>query len=690
MIHHSNYLEAFLLQIVLLKTIHLFLFCLFISALGWSQTDSLQPIVIKTVKTVDLDDSLEDLPFSLSRKRYPNKNLQQQLSLDEYLQGIPGLFVLNRNNYSQDLRISMRGFGARSAFGIRGIKIVVDGIPETTPDGQGQIDNLALGIIDEITVLRGPSSLLYGNAAGGVIDIRTQQDFENNYVQAGITTGSFNMTNYDVQAGFRTGKASTVIAANRITTDGYRDHSGFESYGFNATTRLPLSDTDGVNFQLNYTNSPLALDAGGLTIEEVNLDRSQARARNVEFDTQEQVQQIKTGISYKKDWQDIALNSYAFYTYRDFNNKLPFENSGAVELYRNYYGHGTDISFYNELGNWNNQLQAGYAIALQEDQRLRFDNEMGDVTNQVLGQLEQYHNYGFYVIDKLQNNNWTILAGLRYDINRIGVEDRFANDGSGDSDYLNALSGSLGVNYSLGNIDLFANFSTSFETPALSELSANPDGSAGFNLDLKPQTAQNYEIGIKSSMQRFDYSVALFYIQSQDDLVPFQIEEFDGRTFYRNAGEIDRQGLELSAAYQLSTSLGFSATYTYSDFTYEDYEINGTDLSGNRLPGLPEHLASVAINYSRSRFAAQTSMDYRGELFANDSNETLVDDAFIANASVNYDFTVGNDRLSIYGGLNNFLDQDYFDNVRLNAFGNRFYEPAQGINGYLGVRYRFE
>ncbi|WP_206482266.1 TonB-dependent receptor family protein [Nonlabens ponticola] len=673
-----------------MKTIHLFLFCLFISALGWSQTDSLQPIVIKTVKTVDLDDSLEDLPFSLSRKRYPNKNLQQQLSLDEYLQGIPGLFVLNRNNYSQDLRISMRGFGARSAFGIRGIKIVVDGIPETTPDGQGQIDNLALGIIDEITVLRGPSSLLYGNAAGGVIDIRTQQDFENNYVQAGITTGSFNMTNYDVQAGFRTGKASTVIAANRITTDGYRDHSGFESYGFNATTRLPLSDTDGVNFQLNYTNSPLALDAGGLTIEEVNLDRSQARARNVEFDTQEQVQQIKTGISYKKDWQDIALNSYAFYTYRDFNNKLPFENSGAVELYRNYYGHGTDISFYNELGNWNNQLQAGYAIALQEDQRLRFDNEMGDVTNQVLGQLEQYHNYGFYVIDKLQNNNWTILAGLRYDINRIGVEDRFANDGSGDSDYLNALSGSLGVNYSLGNIDLFANFSTSFETPALSELSANPDGSAGFNLDLKPQTAQNYEIGIKSSMQRFDYSVALFYIQSQDDLVPFQIEEFDGRTFYRNAGEIDRQGLELSAAYQLSTSLGFSATYTYSDFTYEDYEINGTDLSGNRLPGLPEHLASVAINYSRSRFAAQTSMDYRGELFANDSNETLVDDAFIANASVNYDFTVGNDRLSIYGGLNNFLDQDYFDNVRLNAFGNRFYEPAQGINGYLGVRYRFE
>ncbi len=666
-----------------------------LAALFFLQTTSAQVDSLKTIKiianpAISLENSDFKQSFSVTSRTFDYaRDAKQQLSLDEYLQNIPGLFVLNRNNFSQDLRIAIRGFGARSSFGIRGIKIVVDGIPETTPDGQGQIDNLTLSIIDKLQVLRGPASLLYGNASGGTINIQTIQDVDSTFIQAGATVGNYNMLKYDLIAGISHSKGSTILSAARTTTDGYREHSAFESNQFNMRSNFHLDATSNLSFQLNYTDSPQALDAGGLTLNEVTANRRQARSRNIQFDSQEQVRQLKTGLAYKKQWNALGFNTYAFYNYRDFDNKLPFESGGQVELYRNYYGHGSYITYDTKTQLLENTLQVGYAFAWQADQRQRFDNIEGVRGGSDFNQLESFNSYGFYAIDNLQWDRWNFQGGLRYDINQLKAEDRTIAANSSDRN-LNSFSGSLGINYELKEGRFFyGNVSTSFETPALTELSANPDGGTGFNPDLQPQQAVNYELGYKSLSKKLMWNGALFFIDTRDDLVPFELAPFPDRTFYRNAGSTHRYGLELFADYRLAPQVSIQGSYTYSDFTYQNFNNNGTILDGNQLPGIPEHLATIGLTYrANNGLFVQWNTNYRGELFANDANTASIESALISDLNLSYPIKWDNALITLNGGINNLFDVDYFDNVRLNAFGNRFYEPAPGINFFAGVRVR--
>ncbi len=670
--------------LVILSTLLIQQFCV-------SQIDSLRPVQIKVESSIDLNNAVNDVPFSLSRKRYTAtaQNAQQQLSLDEYLTGIPGLFILNRNNYAQDLRLSLRGFGARSAFGIRGIKIVVDGIPETTPDGQGQIDNLTLGIIENIRVLRGPASLLYGNAAGGVIDINTISQVDSSYVQAGYTLGNYAMQKIDATVAIKHKQGASILSATRTSTDGYRAFSGFESNQLNLKSSFILDNLSSLSLQLNYTDSPFASDSGGLTLEESVANRRQARDRNVQFDAGEQVRQFKTGANYQQRWEDLSLATYVFYSYRDFDNKLPFQDGGQVELYRNYYGNGAYLTYDANSETLSNKLQLGYAIAFQADLRRRFTNNDGARGDSDFNQLESYNTYGFYLIDRLQTGRWNFQGGLRYDINSLKADDRTMSMND-DSRNLNSFSGSLGLNYGLSDQDSFyASVGTSFETPALSELSANPDGSTGFNPDLEAQQAVNYEIGFKNEGRSFQWNAALFYIDTTDDLVPFELAQFQGRTFYRNAGSTRRSGLELFGNSIINRELSVNASYTYSNFEYADYQLESIDLEGKQLPGIPKHLATLGITYQQEKgIYAQLNTTYRGKLFADDANATFINSAVITDLNLSYPINWTGTTVSLIGGVNNLFNTSYFDNVRINAFGGRFYEPAPGINFYTGVRVR--
>lgn len=655
-----------------------------------AQVDSLETIKIRVKPVVNIEDADIRTPFSIVSKSFNNSvDSKQQLSLNEFLNDVPGLFVLNDNNYSQDLRISIRGFGARSSFGIRGIKIVVDGIPETTPDGQGQIDNLTLGIIDHLQILRGPASLLYGNAAGGTINIQTIRDVDSTFIKAGTLIGNYGMNKLDVLAGIEHFNGSTIISASRTSTDGYRDHAAFETNQLNVKSSFDLKNSSSLSFQLNYTDSPVALDAGGLTIEEVNQDRRQGRSRNIDFDSREQVRQLKTGLSYDKQIGNLGFNSYGFYSYRDFDNKLPFENGGQVELYRNYYGQGTYLTYDLKEETYKNKIQIGYALAWQADQRQRFDNLNGERGDSDFNQLESFNSYGFYLVDRFEFSKWNFQGGLRYDINQLKAEDRTVANNSSDRN-LNSWSGSLGINYALSTTqNLYGNLSTSFETPALTELSSNPDGGTGFNGDLDPQRAINYEVGYKETTQNFEWNVAVFYIETKDDLVPFELDEFENRTFFRNAGRTNRYGLELYGRLKFTDCLYAQTSYTYSNFKYNEYVLNGNDLAGNNLPGILEHLATLGFTYQiENGMFIQLNNTYRGQLFADDENDTSIEDAFITNLNINYPINCDTLRLSITAGVNNLLDTDYFDNIRINAFGNRYFEPAPGINFYTGIKVR--
>jgi len=313
-----------------LKKQLLYSFALFISIihLGYGQTSTTPAQEIDTVyiKSARISTTAQKLPAAISvYQATVNDATRQQLSLQEYTQQTPGLFAQNANNFAQDLRISIRGFGARSAFGIRGIKLIVDGIPETTPDGQGQLDNLNLGIIDRIEVLKGPSSSLYGNASGGVISIETIDEVKQTFSNWKATVGSYGFQNYQATAGIKSGNASYIFHGNYITSDGYRDQSGFQQYNFNVKANFKISDKFSLKALVNYSDSPQADDPGGINLESVEEDRRQAREQNVLFETGETIQQFKAGLS--AIWKlnpNTTAEGYLFYNNRQFEGRLPF------------------------------------------------------------------------------------------------------------------------------------------------------------------------------------------------------------------------------------------------------------------------------------------------------------------------------------------------------------------------------
>ena len=621
---------------------------------------------------------------------------QPQLTADEALQYVPGLFALNAHNYAQDLRVSIRGFGARSAFGIRGIKLLVDGLPETTPDGQAQVDNLDLGMMERVEVIRGPSSGLYGNASGGVISYYTEDAPDRPFAEARLTFGSYDLQRYQLKTGFSGKKVGFLLHGSRTTLDGYRVNSAAESNLINGKLTYQISPASNLKVLFNYLDSPVAEDPGGINLEQAKTAPSSARDRNLSFRAGEAISQGKLGLVYNLELpKEQSLQANAYYIFRDFASFLPFEGGGRVKFDRSFWGSGFSHLLNRTVGKAQVQMRTGVEFAGQTDDRTRFDNLMGQEGNKTLDQAESFNSIGFFHVQEWQLLEKLQLRGaLRYETIRIEAEDRFLSNGddSGSQD-LNSLNPSIGLNLQISKaLYGFATISTSFETPTLTELSNNPAGSGGFNPNLDPQRSTNYEIGVKGLLQsRFKYELALFRIRVKDELIPFELEDFPGRTFYRNAGQSIRNGVEISSQYNFARGWNAFLQYSYSDFKYDDFRVDDERLDGNQLPGIPKHAGFFGLSYSGvSGFFTNIQLRYVGELFANDSN-TVTDDAYaLLNLRLGYQKAWGNFVLTPFFGLNNALDASYNSNIRINAFGSRFFEPAPEINAYGGVKARLQ
>lgn len=625
------------------------------------------------------------MPSSISSLNLiPLQGFQQQLSLQEYLRAVPGLFSLNSNNYAQDLRLSIRGFGSRAAFGIRGVKLIVDGIPETTPDGQGQVDNLPLGILRQLEVLRGPSASLYGNAAGGVVYLNTLDSLQGETIIFRATMGSYAYQNYQLTTQIGGKKTTALVHLNRTTTDGFRKFSGLEQNIFNAKIKHELSSRSRVSFQMNYTNSPKAEDPGGLKLEETEVDFMQARGRNVEYNTFEKIDQFKIGFRWEQQWgSHWDLDSYAFYSFRDFYGKLPFENGGIIDLFRNYYGLGTRLTYKETQEQFTHRWQLGIENSSQRDQRERFLNLKGNQGDSVFSQEERFGNFGVSLLDELQWEKVLIRTGLRYDYQTLGV-----NTDTENQEYT-VLNPSIGLSYAIAkNQRVFVNFSTSFETPTLSELSANPSGEEGLNLDLNPSKAINYELGWKCQTALAYFEATSFYIQSSNEILPYELEDFPGRSFYRNVGATIRYGLELAATLQWN-QWAFQASLTQAQYQF-DQENEADGLDGKSLPGIPNSQLFFQLDYtSQADWKWVLSGEHIGSFYADNTNSVEIKNfqkvQFQAQKTVSLSWS----EFDFFTGINNLLNTTYFDNIRLNAFGGRFYEPAPGRNFYLGTRFNF-
>jgi iron complex outermembrane receptor protein len=619
---------------------------------------------------------------------------RQQLGLDESLAAIPGLFMQDRYNFAQDLRISIRGFGARANFGIRGVRIFVDGIPETLPDGQGQVDSVDLGSVERVTVLRGSASALYGNAAGGVILIDSEAPPEQTTVDARLSLGELGFSKHQLKVGGTVGKLGYMVNLADLNMNGYRDHSDVESRSVNAALRYAASTDSQLRVALNYTDQPTSEDPGALNIDEVQDTRRNAAPSALTFNGGESVKQTRIGFVYDKSFgEQHTITARNYYVWRDFENNLAFQTGGAVTIDRFFVGGGLAYANHGTLGGRANRLVVGVDVDSQDDDRRRFNNDFGTLGAKTFDQTEKVFNTGVFLQDELDIvDALTVTAGVRHDSVRFDVDDHFLTDGdSSGRRTLRETSPMVGVMYRVSPAaHLYANVATSFETPTTTEL-ANPTG-GGFNPALDPQLATNREVGVKGQLNpRNQYTLALFDVSVKDELVPFELPGQPGRSFYRNAGKSSRKGVELGFASKPIDGLELTLAYTHANFKFDRFiDDDGNDFSGNRIPGLPRSVVHGGVLWRHaSGFFSGLDALHVSHRYVDNAN-MVSDGAYtLTDLRVGYAREQGPWRWSAFAGANNLLDEKYNANDRLNAGFGRYFEPAPGRNVYGGLEVRW-
>jgi len=646
--------------------------------------DSIQKIDLENVivRSTKINSTIQQAPLSVTLKSFrEEKNFNSQSSFSDFIKNTPGVFTTSENNFSQDLRISIRGFGARSAFGIRGVKLIVDGIPETTPDGQSQLDNLPLGLVSNIEILRGPNANLYGNSSGGVISINTlTKSSEKHYRYSGIF-GAYQYQSIQKTRILDWNNSSLIIHYDKRRSNGYRDQSGYKSNILNLKYINDLDNNNKIVWQINYTDSPYAYDSGGLKLSEVENDRRQARKNNIDYDTYEKVKHLKTGVSWNHKMNENSFfDSYFFYQKRDFFTKLPFNFGGIILLDRDYYGLGTKYTKKYYLDNRTKTLVLGLDYLNQSDDRKRYKNDFGVQGEITFDQIEQFKSTGLYMLSQTNYDSGLLVRyGIRYDMNDISTD-------SSSSIILDKLNPSIGLTYKVNSNDnIFFSFGTSFETPTLNELSNNPNGE-GLNKNLKSSSSLNYEIGWRKAVSNLTLEAIAYFISSENEILPYELEQFPGKNFYQNVGSTSRFGVELNS--QLSFKGGrVNLSYTLSKNKFEDFIINNNNLDDNLIPGIPSQMLDLDLIFKLSRGRSLIiSNKLIGERYADNANETLISSYNLLNLKYSKEIFSNSE---IFLGANNIFNQEYYDNIRINAFGNRYYEPAPKRNFYFGVNFSF-
>lgn len=619
---------------------------------------------------------------------------REKAQLDSALNRIPGVYANNGSNFAQNLRVSIRGFGARSAFGVRGVRVRVDGIPETLPDGQAQTDVIDLGTIQRVEVLRGPFSALYGNATGGVINITTLSPDDGPLDQSEFTAGSNGYRRASVSSAHSNGPWGFAATATRLREKGFRRHSEVLKNQFTGKLSRAVGSDGQFTLITRLLDAPDTQDSGGITAETAHKNRKAAYSNNLLYNARQTASQETVGGLYTDSLtanQDYQLN--AFYTHRNFIQYLPFASNsggGVVTYRRNFFGGGGQTTRYDQLFGHDNQLVVGVDAQVQQDNRQRYNNEFGNKGRLRLDEDESATNVGLFLQDEFAlTTDLKATLGARYDWLDFDTADHFIGDGddSGSRDY-KRLSVNGGLNYAWAHRQhIYANIANAFESPTFTEF-ADPDGSGGFNPRLSPQKAVNYEIGAKGEFGgRGRYQLNVFWVEVRDELVAYS--DAGDRTFYRNSGRSRRQGVESKLSYDLGYDLSATVAYTAARYEYRDYvDADGNDYAGNRLPGIPEQTAFGELTWQREDIGyATVDVHWAGSIYADDANQTRVSPHTTVNTRVGKTVDAGDNEMTVYLGVDNLFGEDYYDNIRINAFGGRYFEPAPGRTLFAGLTY---
>ena len=659
----------------------------------------------KTAKPVILDSinitatrserSPEQIPNSITQiKRDPQQGYQPGATLDEFARGTPGVFFQNPFNFTQDLRIAIRGFGARSPFGVRGIQMRVDGIPQTLPDGQTQLDSIDPSLIERMDIVRGPSAALYGNASGGLIDITTRAAPPEKFViMPRQVFGQYGYLKSELFMGGRNGNFGYSLYSSHTQQDGWRDHSAMQ----NTFTQAKLNFQTSVNSDLMLVfrefYSPLSKDPGALTLAETQANPRQASTRNVQFNAGEEIRQEDMGVRFRqRPSAGKELSVTAHWLHRDFQSRQAFMDGGQVQFDR-WVG-GLMVQFVNDhmLLNRPNRFLVGVDYGVQNDNRQRFNNHFGVRGALNLSQIERVQSVGPFV-----RNEWNmrdkldLVIGGRWDWLNYQVKDSFKTDGNqSGSRTVSQASGSAGLVYHLTEQQqIYTHVASVFEAPTTTELLNNPAGRGGFNPNLNAQTSLSNELGFRGNSAGFQYDTAVFFIRTWDEITPFELPSSPGRAFFRNAGQSRRMGVETRLATPEWKGLRGEVSYTYSNFEFEKYVVNDVNLKGNVFPGIPTHRWEGLVHYAHPfGFFGQIHVHRVGEFFVNDTN-TATNNAYnLGQFLLGWEAKRNGLEGSIFVGINNLFDAQYNANTRVNAALGRYYEPGPPLNVFGGVRVR--
>ena len=657
-----------------------------------SSVTRLDPVVVEVTR--ERGRSLLDVPFAVT-VQVPDSMRpgQRHLAIDETLALIPGLSVSNRNNPSQDPRISIRGFGSRSAFGVRGIRVLRDGIPLTLPDGQTPIDYLDLESVGRVEVLRGSASSLYGNAAGGVIDIRSTDPSPGPLRgELRASTGSFGTNRLFGKASGGTRAARYQASLARTTAEGFRDYS--EQRQTNAFARASLERGDAA-FALTLLgmNLPVAQNPGSLTKLQLLDQPRMADPLAVRKRARKAVRQSQAGFTFSEVNKRGELEGSFHGSVRSLDNPLSF---GIVEVARIAWGAGYRATIFHSLLGAGQRFTAGSEIQKQNDRRVNFANcndapaspptascpttlpERGTTT---LNQRELVTSSGSYIRNEAPIGSRVLLSGgVRADEVRFDVRDRLVTGTNPDDSGVRTL---YAVNPAFGIVarlsrshSLYANVSRAFETPTATELGNQPDGSAGLNRLLEPQRSTSYEAGLKGVSRRgIQYNLALYRTRVSDELIPFEIPASGGRRYFRNAGSTKRVGAEAAGSAVIG-GVETGIAYTISNFRFREYVVGAESYAGKRIPGVAPRVlqASAHWKFRNIDFVAEGLASGRVEV--NDANSESAPGFALLNARLSRNLIVSGARFRFTAGVQNAFDRVHASSVSVNAAGGKYYEPG--------------
>ena len=667
-----------------------------------AQAPQLKEVVISASRNeqrvFDAPAAVDAVPVDAFRASSPLVNMSELMS------AVPGLQIRERQNFAQDLQLSVRGFGTRSTFGVRGVRILIDGIPATMPDGQGQAATASLTSAKRIEVLRGPVAQLYGNSAGGVLQVFTKDPPttpDGRFFGATLGAGSYGQRQVGVTAGGGTPALGGLIDLTRYSTDGYRDHSAAERTQLNAKVLARPSVNTTITGVLNVFKQPIAQDPVGLSRAAFDQNPRQAIAATTTFDTRKKIEQQQAGIvvEHRLSSSD-SLNARVYGGTRKVFQTLAFAGSaansagGVVDLDRSYGGLGLNWT-HKTLANG---LPLNWTVGVEADQlketRLGFVNNNGVSGARRRDEDDTARNLDLFAqLDWAFAPQWKALAGMRLSRVRFSVDDHYLADGRNDSGSVKFRNTSPVVGlmwHASETINVYANLGTGFETPTLAESAYRVSPGTGPNFALQPAKSLQGEIGIKARLDRHSIELAVFDARSDSEIVPLTVS--NGRTIFQNVDEVQRRGVEASVKSdwgKINTRVG----YTWLDARFNKAFVNGSNATiraGNKLPGAPQHSLFADLEY-RPIEPLSVGLEMRAEskAYVDDLNSDAAPAYAVLHARIGYEFRMGPAKMYLFGRIDNLLDKNYAGSVIVNDGNGRFFEPAAGRRLFVGLRTLF-